>query len=181
MSAPLALPEGLSTAFSPGSRLALPQIFIRASEAGRPLPVADPVQVHFNGQDLELPLLPIRELFRGDARAPDLSGEPPREFMPAFFLVERTIALYCDIDRRDETDQEMERLLAQLKRRPDGKDRNPLFGYIRAAFRLYMSAVPTSQAVFEAMVQRLVRSARVFSQGDISRNYLGTLRRTVER
>jgi hypothetical protein len=50
-------------------------------------------------------------------------------------------------------------------------DANPLFSYLRAASRLYLSLRDVSRAEFEAVANRLRVSARTFSAGIDSTNY----------
>ncbi len=59
-----------------------------------------------------------------------------------------------------------------LRRRPAGRDRNPLFSYLQAAARLYLSIDSRSGAEHEAVVGRLARSAKTLALGQSSRNYL---------
>lgn len=114
----------------------------------------------------------ISRLFTGNRRPPSFGHGPTKEYVSFFALIERTAFDFCTVTRRFETDDEFERLYRQLRRRPDGRDNNPLFGYIRAAARLYMSLRDTSQAEFEAVAQRLSQSARHFSLGPASTNYV---------
>jgi hypothetical protein len=119
----------------------------------------------------------VRELFRGDRKAPDLARGPTPELEPFFMLLEYTVVQFCEADGRDETDQEMERIYAHMRRRPDG-DGGRLCSYLRAAARMYMSVRDVSAAEYEAVMRRLARSARGFSAPPLSRNYLATLRPT---
>lgn len=118
-----------------------------------------------------LPLEPLSQLWTGSALAPDLSWAPPPEYEPFFILLEATAAEYCDAIGRPERDREFERLYRQLRRRPEGADPNPLFSYLRAAARLYLSLRDVSRAEFEAMANRLRVSARTFSTRLDSTNY----------
>jgi hypothetical protein len=124
-------------------------------------------------------LPPIRELFRGTAKPGDLSRGPTTQLEPFFLMLEATVAAFCVADGRDESDQEMAIVYSELRRRPD-KDGGRLSSYVRAAAQLYMSARPVSQAEYDAVMGRLARSARTFSDGAISRNYLTTLRETFK-
>jgi hypothetical protein len=98
---------------------------------------------------------------------------------PFFMMLEATVVRFCEVDGRDMTDQEMLEIYAELRRRPDGKG-GRLFTYLQAAARLYMSARPISQAEYDAVMNRLAKSARTFSMPPLSRNYLETLRDTFE-
>ncbi len=118
-----------------------------------------------------LPLGPISQLWTGSAIPPDFSVAPTPEYEPFFLLLEATAAEYCDATGRPERDREFERLYRHLRRRPDGVDRNPLFSYLRAAARLYMSLPDVSRAEFEAVADRLRVSARTFCSRLDSTNY----------
>jgi hypothetical protein len=77
--------------------------------------------VHVGESRQTLALRPVRELFTGDRKAPDLSRGPTPELEPFFMLLEYTVVRFCSADGHDETDQEMERIFASLRRRPDGE------------------------------------------------------------
>jgi hypothetical protein len=123
------------------------------------------------GRVVWLPLEPISQLWTGSAVAPDFSFAPPPEYEPFFILIEATAAEFCDATGRPERDREFERLYRLLRRRPDGVDANPLFSYLRAAARLYLSLRDVSRAEFEAVANRLRVSARTFSTRIDSTNY----------
>ncbi|WP_257460111.1 hypothetical protein [Archangium lipolyticum] len=133
---------------------------------GEEAPVAD-----YSGRIVTVRLKPISRLWTGTAVPPDMTREPPRQYAPFFLLLETTAAIYCAAMGRPELDSEFARLYRQLYRRPDGHDAHPLFSYLRAAARLYMSLRAVSQAEFEAMVRRLRQSARHFSTHEGSINY----------
>ena len=116
-------------------------------------------------------LKPISQLFTGSAVPPDMSRSPPLEYQPFFLLLESTAANYCAAIGKPETDDELERLYRQLRRRPDGEDKHPLFAYLRGAARLYLSLRDVSQAEFEAVVNRLSQSAKWHSSHVGSTNY----------
>ncbi|MDC0710815.1 hypothetical protein POL68_20230 [Stigmatella sp. ncwal1] len=145
-------------------------------EEGRVLPLSQelPVPVLGGGGDervVWVPLEPISRLWVGSRVPPDFSFAPPPEYEPFFILLEATAADYCSATGRPERDKEFERLYRHLRRRPDGQDANPLFSYLQAAARLYLSLCDVSQAEFEAVVNRLRRSAKTFSWSLISTNY----------
>jgi hypothetical protein len=131
-----------------------------------PVPVMDD-----DGRVVWLPLAPISQLWRGSTAAPGFSFASPPEYEPFFILIEATAAEFCDATGRPERDREFERLYRLLRRRPDSMDANPLFSYLRAAARLYLSLRDVSQAEFEAVANRLRVSARTFSMGSDSTNY----------
>jgi len=154
------------------------QVEIARDDQARLIALGDAVVVRMNdGETKTLTPKPLRQLFAGSARAPDLSAGPSPGLMPFFFLLEGTVVRYCDAAGRDETDQEMERVYSELRRRPDAGD-GLLQSHLRAAARLYLSVRDVSEAEYEAVMRRLAKSARTFSEGVISRNYLATLRDT---
>ncbi len=131
-----------------------------------PVPVMDD-----DGRVVWLPLAPISQLWTGSAQAPNFSRAPLSEYEPFFILIEATAAELCDATGRPERDREFERLYRHLRRRPDGADANPLFSYLRAAARLYLSLRDVSRAEFEAVADRLRVSARTFATRVDSTNY----------
>ncbi len=155
----------------------LPSLVIVRDGEGKVVALSGNVQVHVGEGRQTLALRPVRELFSGDRRAPDLSRGPTPELEPFFMLLEYTVVRFCSADGRDQTDQDMEGIFASLRRRPDGEG-GRMHGYLRAAARLYLSVRDVSQAEYEAVFSRLAKSARTFSAPPISRNYLATLRQT---
>jgi hypothetical protein len=117
------------------------------------------------------PFPPLRTLFRGSRRCSDFGGEPPGEYIPLFAAIEAVAADWCNLRGKPEYDEEFERLFTQLRRRPDGRDQNPLFGWLRRAAQLALLVRPTSEAEFEAITRRLARSARTFRTHLTSTNY----------
>jgi hypothetical protein len=113
----------------------------------------------------------IAELFVGDRQPPPMKGGPPEEYFSFFFALEHCAALACEARGRPEVDEEFERIYRQLRRRPDGVDRNPVFGCIQRAARVYMSLADVSQAEYEAVMNRLSKSARTFHTHVGSTNY----------
>jgi hypothetical protein len=118
-----------------------------------------------------LPLQSISKLWSGSAKPPDFSRTVAPEYEPFFILLEATAAEYCDATGRPERDREFQRLYRSLRRRPDGVDPNPLFSYLRAAARLYLSLRDVSQAEFDAVLNRLRSSAQTFATRLDSSNY----------
>ncbi|MDY7225775.1 hypothetical protein [Hyalangium rubrum] len=135
-------------------------------EGELPVPVRDEEE-----QVVWVPLQSISQLWKGSALPPDLSVAPPPEYEPFFLLLEATAAEYCDATGRPERDKEFERLYRLLTRRPDSVDPNPLFSYLQAAARLYLSLREVSRAEFEAVADRLRHSAKTFASRLDSTNY----------
>lgn len=170
--------ESIATALAwSGLRGTFPRLVIARDGAGKVTALCDVVDANGDAGQVALTLRPVRELFRGDRKAPDLAHGPTPDFEPFFMLLEYTVVQFCEADRRDETDQEMERIYTLLRRRPDG-DGGRLCSYLRAAARMYMSVRDVSAAEYEAVMKRLAKSARSFSMPPLSRSYLATLRPT---
>lgn len=159
---------GIDPRFEEGAML---QIGFELNEKKKIRPVGERVLVEAGKATAFVPLKPISQLFTGDRVPPSFKEGPTDDYLFFFLLLERTAVFYCKVTK-PEYDQEMERLYSFLRRRPDGTDKNPLFSYLQAAARLYMSLHDVSRAEFEAVVQRLSRSARRFSAGAASTNYL---------
>jgi hypothetical protein len=160
---------GLDTAFPELLRIA-----IVLGEEGRILPLSQDLPVPVldeEDQVVWVPLQPISLLWEGSRLPPDFSFAPPPEYEPFFNLLEATAADYCSALGRPERDKEFERIYQRLRRKPDGEDANPLFSYLQAASRLYLSLCRVSQAEFEAVAGRLRRSARTFALSLLSTNY----------
>lgn len=135
-------------------------------EGDLPVPVKDDEE-----RVVWLPLRSISQLWTGSVMPPDFSVAPPPEYEPFFLLLEATAAEYCDATHQPERDKEFERLYRLLGRRPDAVDANPLFSYLRAAARLYLSLKDVSRDEFEAVAERLRRSAKTFASRLDSTNY----------
>ncbi len=114
---------------------------------------------------------PLSQLFVGSQQPPSLREVPPEEYRPFFHAVERAAANACLERGRPEADAEFERLYRLLRRCPDGVDKNPLFGCLQRAAQLYLSLNDVSQSEFEAVMDRLSKSARIFSTHPGSTNY----------
>lgn len=154
-----------------------PVVPVRLDEGtGKPVPLGVEVAVQSGKQAAIVPLKGIPELFAGTARPPSFAHGPTDEYVFFFALIERTAVDYCTVAGRVEYDEEFERLYRQLRRRPDGRDGNPLFSYLQAAARLYMSLRDVSRDEFDAVAQRLSQSARHFASGPTSTNYHRTVR-----
>jgi hypothetical protein len=123
-------------------------------------------------------LRPISALFTGTVKPPSFGrGCPPTEYLAFITVIERTAIDYCRVTRQIVKDQELYRLYTHLRRRPDGTDANPLFAYLQAATRLYMSLRDVSRDEFEAVAGRLALSAKHFSIGYSSTNYFAVVSR----
>ncbi len=117
---------------------------------------------------------PISQLFVGNVRPPILE-KYPSQYLPFFYRLDKTMLSYGTTRAEFPHDRELERVLKQLARRPDGWDRNPLFSYLRSAAQLHLSLSDVSRHEFEAVVRRLARAAKTMSMGSSSCNYLTNL------
>jgi hypothetical protein len=119
----------------------------------------------------------LKELFRGVKQPPSMSGEPPPFYMPMFYFIEQHALTFCGAFG-DKTDDEFEEVYRQLRRRPDGRAFNELHFFLWQVLAGLLGKRPVSAAEFEAILDRLQRSARTFRMGPVSRNYITTLRQT---
>jgi hypothetical protein len=139
---------------SDSNYVSIPQLpFVRDGH-GRLAALRDEVRLLVAGRETRLTFRPLRQLF-----------------------VEQTVVGFCDADGGDATDQEMEQIFGELRRRPDTAG-GALRSYLRATAQLYLSLRDVSAAQYEAAMGRLAKSARTFSEAPISRNYLATRRET---
>lgn len=155
----------------------LPPILIGLDEKRNPVVITDEVPIY--GPDetvVTVRLKPIAQLFSGSVVPPSFADGPTPAYTHFFMLIEQTAANFCVTTKRLERDAEFEAIYTHLRRRPDGKHANPLYSYLRAAVRLYMSLTPVSQAEFEAVVDRLRRSAKHFAINATTANYYHLLK-----
>ena len=149
----------------------VPSIPFMVDECKRILPVGEEVQVMSGSTVASVRLKKISELFIGDVRPPDFSRRITDQY--AFFgiLIERTAADYCSLAECIVTDKQFQQMYRFLGDKPDARHPNPLFSYLQAAARLYMSLRDVSRFEFKAVMRRLSKSARTFSMGYDSTNY----------
>lgn len=114
---------------------------------GQDVPIACP-----DNNVVSVRLKSIPDLFTGTRVPPCFAEYPTNDYLNFFTLIERTAVNYCVTTKRVERDVEFEALYNHLRRRPSGHHFNPLFSYLQAAVRLYMSLRDVSQAEFEAVV-----------------------------
>ncbi len=98
-----------------------------------------------------IPARSIPELFTETRKAPNLEGDIPDHSLKFLSLIEQTACEYCRVTGTIERDVEFERLYSLLARRPAGRDANPLFSYLQAAARLFMSPYDVSREAFDAV------------------------------
>ena len=122
-------------------------------------------------RSLRVDLKPLSALFVGNRQPPNMRGEPPAEYFPFFYALEHAAAMACVVRGRPEPDAELERIYRHLRRHPDGKNPNPTFGCVQRAAQVYLSLRDISCAEYEAVLDRLSRSARMFDGQVGSTNY----------
>jgi len=157
--------------FDVGMTRTVPVVPIKADERGRVLPAGEEVFVMSGDAESLVHLRRITELFTGDAVPPDFKRGPTQEYALFFGIIEGTAVDFCSVTEVIEPDSEFQRLYRLLAKRPDATDGNPLFSYMQAAVRLYMSLRDTSRAEFEAVAMRLSKSAKTFRTDPSSTNY----------
>jgi hypothetical protein len=120
----------------------------------------------------------LRELFRGDRLPPpDLNHYPPA-YVKYFFEIERPLLMVCDAIG-DPSDQEMEEIYSNLRRRPDGRSLGPMHDFVWQCAALMLGLYVVSEKEFEGVLGQLARSASGFALKPVSRNYLGYLRSSI--
>lgn len=147
------------------------QVAIELTEQGQAIPPGEEVPVVDESWTMaHVKLESISRLWTATDMTPFLLQTPPHH--EAFLsLLESTAGIYCTSMNQPETDAEFERLYRLLRRNPDGEDAHPLFSYLRAAARLYMSLRSVSRGEYEALTYRLARMARRFRSHEGSTNY----------
>ncbi|WP_375766122.1 hypothetical protein NR798_31060 [Archangium gephyra] len=147
------------------------QVAIQFTQQGQAISLGEEVPVVDESWTMaQVKLEPISRLWTATDMTPFLMQTPPHH--ESFLgLLESTAGIYCTAMNRPETDAEFERLYRLLRRDPDGEDAHPLFSYLRAAARLYMSLRSVSRGEYEALTYRLARMARRFRSHEGSTNY----------
>jgi hypothetical protein len=122
------------------------------------------------------PVGSLRELFRGQRQPPpDIDHYPP-EYMPHFFFLESHVMKLGDAIG-DRTDQEMNEIYSNLRRRPDGRSMGIGHDYLWQVTALLLGRIALSEAEFGGILGALARSTSKWSLRPVSRNYLDYLRR----
>lgn len=119
----------------------------------------------------------LRELFRGN-RVPPSLDRYPEAYIPFFgFIEEHVLAMFEELGER--TDQQMEEIYAALRRRPDGRSLGREHDFLWQSCAAMLGSHVLSAAEFEAIINRLERSARTFSMRPVSRNYAAYLKQQL--
>jgi len=163
----------------------LPFVLVEVDTRGYPVAPGEQVKVAQGEQETEVSLPGVRDLLAAEAPpAPPPPEEGPADPLAAYELLfaalESAVADYCSTTGRRERDREIQRVYRRLRDKPDGRDRNPLFGHLRAVLRVYMALAPVPAEDFEAVLERLVTSVRRMAQGGDSTHYLTKLTSALE-
>lgn len=162
------------SAFAPWEMLTC-EVMLPTDDAGRPAAPERPWIVRRGRADatefLALPEAPLRSLYRGGRVVEEFGSTPPGEYDPVFAFIERPLALFCAASASPVRDAEFEKLFSELRRRPDGRYQSPLYRYLQAVLRSLLLLRPTSESELDAVLRRLARSARTFSDGATSTHY----------
>ena len=118
-------------------------------------------------------------LFRGSKKPPVFRGAPPEDYNLIFMFLELQIVEFGRVVGEPK-DVEMEEIYSLVRRRPDGKSTGALHDHVWQSAALMLGVFPLSREEFEAMLSRLERSCRTFNMGPSSRNYIQTLRMTMD-
>jgi hypothetical protein len=117
----------------------------------------------------------LRELFRGDKVPPVFGDYPDPDYDPCFYVIEWHMIMICDAEGV-RTDKEFLEVYSAMRRRPDGRSLGTLHDFLWQASALLLGMRPLSALEFEAIMGRLALSARHFSMGLVSRNYITHIR-----
>lgn len=150
-------------------------VMLPTDDAGRPAASDAPFMVRRgSAPGLELHALgdaPLRSLYRGGRVVAEFGSTPPSEYDMVFAFIERPLALFAASSAQPVRDQDFEKLFTELRRRPDGRYQSPLYRYFQAILRALLLLRPTSESELDAVLRRLARSARTFSEGATSTHY----------
>lgn len=123
-------------------------------------PVGPEVPVAVHGRPVLLRLRPLTALCAGAGRAPSFQDGPTREHARLFAALEFAVASCADVLRPPPDDADAARAYRRLRRQPDHLVLgDPLFAYVQASARLYLSLVETSRAELDAALAHLAREA----------------------
>lgn len=118
----------------------------------------------------------LASLFRGHA-APPASQEGIQQYYTPFIAhFEQAVVQLAEGLEADPTDEDMERVFSQLRRRPDGKGLTLLQDAVWQCAAYSLAHHEIGAAEFEAILRRLTRSAATFRMGPVSRNYITSVR-----
>ncbi len=115
----------------------------------------------------------LTALFRGSVLPPSLDHYPAN-YALIFAHIENQVLMVASSGLAG-TDDQYREFYANFRRRPDGRCTSPLHEALWQILALTLASMPLSRDQFDAIVQRLSQSARRFSMGPSSRNYLGHL------
>jgi hypothetical protein len=170
--------EALKTSGMPGKKI---QVGLEVTEAGKVhIPDRHRLLIAEGKAACAWDAPDLRELFRGDKKPPIMGDYPPPEYDPFFAFIEMHMITVCNA-LGDKTDQEFLELYSAMRRRPDGRSLGVVHDFLWQVCALLLAMQPLSALEYEAIMGRLVRSARTFSRGLVSRNYIPSLRSVFEQ
>ena len=151
----------------------------RPDDGGR-LPTTDRSQVLIadaeSGAAAVWEVVSLRELFRGGAPAPASLATPADEYLAFLFNIEAHVLSIADALCAPARDGDVVEAFSGLKRRPDGRSAGFVHDSLWQATALSLGLYPTSAAEYEALMGRLVKSARRWQQHASSQAYTRFLR-----
>ncbi len=131
------------------------------------------IGLHFGEQEMVWNAPELTALFRGSVLPPSLE-QYPAQYALILAHIESQVLTVASSGLAG-TDDQYRELYANFRRRPDGRCTSPLHEALWQILALTLASIPLSRDQFDAIVQRLSQSARTFSMGPSSRNYLGQL------
>jgi hypothetical protein len=121
----------------------------------------------------------LRELFRGSQPAlPNIEQYPPAYYTLFYFIETHVHTL--NRATGDRTDQEMEEVYSNLRRRPDGRSLGVVHDFVWQTAALLLGSHVLSAAEYEALFGQLARSVRAWALAPVSRNYADYLRKALD-
>ncbi len=122
----------------------------------------------------------LASLFRGTAKPP-ASQEGVQLYYTPFITHFETgvVQMAAGLDA-DPTDEDMERVYSQMRRRPDGKGLSVLQNAVWQCAAYSLAYHEIGAAEFEAVMRRLAISAATFRTHAVSRNYIVNVRYVLD-
>jgi hypothetical protein len=125
----------------------------------------------------------LRALFRGTKNPPPdhEMTHYPDEYVDFFYGIEKYVHSACSIKSPYPFDEQFIEVYSMMRRRPDSKSTGMIHDVVWQAAALTLGLREWSEAEYVAVFAQLTRSARTFSIGEDSRNYIEYLNGTVGR
>lgn len=112
----------------------------------------------------------LSSLFRGTVNPPSLEYYPA-EYAKILAHIELQVFMLA-MNGNAGTDEDYRQIYANFRRRPDARSTSTIHEDLWQVLALTLASTPLSREQFDAIVQRLSQSARSFSMGPSSRNYI---------